>query len=539
MENDAQLLRRYADEKSETAFAELVRRHLDLVYSAALRRLGGDAHHAADVAQQVFTTLARDGRKLSRHGVLTAWLYTATRNAAVDLIRAEQRRHTREQEASTMQQLFSAAPDADWARLRPVLDGVMDELSETDRTAVLLRFFEKRPFSEVGAALQLSEDAARMRVERALDKLRVLLARRGVTSTAAALTSALANQAMVAAPAGLAATITGVAVTTGAATAATGFFMNTTNLIASAVTVVAVGVAVLQVDQTHRAETELAAITQDRDGLRAQLRDVQQRTTAAEQQRAAAEQQNAALQSDLATTRAAKAAAEIAARPAPASGTFNVNSGARSSFGGTFFLRASPAPNDPVEARRLGREMNIEGMDSTYRAFYRQAGFTPAQHEQFKALMVDYMDRSYARVEEAMTAARAQTNDRTALQAVLETTTKLADDEWLVAIGGTFGDATLQAFTRFTDTIAASEVTKELSTALFQSDTPLTVAQADQLVEIVAANSRNAAGKVELAAMNNDVVVAQAQGILSAPQLAALRKAALEVRLKWTPTGGK
>ena len=538
MENDAQLLRRYADEKSETAFAELVRRHLDLVYSAALRRLGGDAHHAADVAQQVFTTLARDGRKLSRHGVLTAWLYTATRNAAVDLIRAEQRRHTREQEASTMQQLFSAAPDADWARLRPVLDGVMDELSETDRTAVLLRFFEKRPFSEVGAALQLSEDAARMRVERALDKLRVLLARRGVTSTAAALTSALANQAMVAAPAGLAATITGVAVTTGAATAATGFFMNTTNLIASAVTVVAVGVAVLQVDQTHRAETELAAITQDRDGLRAQLRDVQQRTTAAEQQRAAAEQQNAALQSDLATTRAAKAAAETTARPEAWSGRQLIST--RNSDG-TLTIRPSPVPIDPAEVRRLARESNVQGMDITYRAFYRQAGFTPAQNEQFKAFMLDSLDRREALAQAAVIEATAPGSrpDRTAMQSALEASAKPAHDELLMAMRGAFGEATVQTYQHYVDTIAGREVTRELSSALFYTDTPLTAVQADQLVEVVAANSRNGAGRVELAAMNNDAILVQAQTILSAPQLAALRKTALEVRQKWALIGGK
>jgi RNA polymerase sigma factor (sigma-70 family) len=211
MENDAELLRRYADEKSEAAFADLVRRHLDLVYSAALRRLGGDAHAAADVAQQVFATLARDAGKLSRHGVLTAWLYTATRNAAIDHIRSEQRRHAREQEALTMQTLSAATPGADWEKLRPVLDEVMDELSDADRTAVLLRFFEKRAFAEVGAALHLSEDAARMRVERALDKLRVLLARREITSTTAALATALANQIVTAAPTGLAAAISAMA----------------------------------------------------------------------------------------------------------------------------------------------------------------------------------------------------------------------------------------------------------------------------------------------------------------------------------------
>src|SRR4051812_40364318 len=143
MNEDAALLRRYAEKKSEAAFAELVRRHLDLVYSAALRRLGGDTHGAADVAQHVFSTLARDADKLSRHGVLTAWLYTATRNAAIDLMRSEQRRRTREQEAFVLQTSMTATTDPDWEKLRPVLDEVMDELPESDRTAVLLRFFDR------------------------------------------------------------------------------------------------------------------------------------------------------------------------------------------------------------------------------------------------------------------------------------------------------------------------------------------------------------------------------------------------------------
>ena len=208
MNDDAALLRRYAEEKSEAAFAELVRRHLDLVYSAAQRRLGGDAHRAADVAQQVFATLAREAARLSRHTVLTAWLYAATRHAAIDAIRADRRRQVREQEAHLMQTL-AATPtlDAEWERLRPVLDAVMDELAEADRTAVLLRFFQQRPFAEIGATLHLSDDAARMRVDRALDKLRALLARRGITSTTAALGATLVHQAIAAAPAGLAGTV--------------------------------------------------------------------------------------------------------------------------------------------------------------------------------------------------------------------------------------------------------------------------------------------------------------------------------------------
>jgi RNA polymerase sigma factor (sigma-70 family) len=180
MTDDATLLRRYAEDGSEEAFADLVRRYLDLVYSAALRRLGGDVHRAADVAQQVFTTLARDGAKLSHHAVLTAWLYTATRNAAIDVVRAEQRRHAREQEASMTDIFMSGTSDAEWAKLRPILDEVMDDLKETDRTAVLLRFFEQRSFADLGSVLKLSDDVARMRVDRALQKLHGLLARRDV-----------------------------------------------------------------------------------------------------------------------------------------------------------------------------------------------------------------------------------------------------------------------------------------------------------------------------------------------------------------------
>ena len=101
MNDDTALLRRYAEEGHEPAFTELVRRHVDLVYGAALRRTGGDAHRAAEVAQHVFTTLARDARKLAHHPQLAAWLHTATRNAALNLMISEQRRQARETHAST------------------------------------------------------------------------------------------------------------------------------------------------------------------------------------------------------------------------------------------------------------------------------------------------------------------------------------------------------------------------------------------------------------------------------------------------------
>jgi RNA polymerase sigma factor (sigma-70 family) len=262
MRDDAELLREYAEERSEDAFAELVRRHLGLVYNAALRQVGGDAHLAQDVAQSVFTDLARKAGVLGGRAVLVGWLYTSTRYAAVQVVRGEQRRRKREQEAQRMSEISSegngslradgeagvSGAATEWERLRPVIDDALHALGERDREAVLLRFFEGRAFAEVGAKLAVSEDAARVRVNRALEKLRARLTRRGVTSTAVALAVALSGQAMAAVPAGLVVTVTGTALA-GVSTAAVGTagwmtFMGMTKLqIGLAGAIVAGGVA--------------------------------------------------------------------------------------------------------------------------------------------------------------------------------------------------------------------------------------------------------------------------------------------------------
>lgn len=316
MLTDAELLRRYAEEKSEAAFTELVRRYVDLVYSAALRQLGGDAHRAEDVAQIVFTTLARKARLLTRHPVLAGWLYTATQHAAAKAIRSEVRRHAREQEAHAMQlppeNPTPAAPD--WGRIRPVLDDAMRELGEHDREAVLLRFFARRPFAEIGAALNLSEDAARMRVARALDKLHALLAKRGITSTSAALGVALTNEVAIAAPAGLAASVSSAALT-GAAAAGVGslaaalYLMSASKVTLSiaAAGALAVGFAVHQSGQASAAAME---VERARDGYAA----VRARVATLAAELKTAEQQKPEREAALARIAAEKAAAVTAAR---------------------------------------------------------------------------------------------------------------------------------------------------------------------------------------------------------------------------------
>ncbi len=219
-----ELLRRYVASQSETAFAELVRQNIALVYSAALRQVNGDGPAAEDVAQAVFTDLARKAPGLTNHPSLTGWLYTSTRYLASKVCRAEQSRRSREQKAHAMNQLLqSNDPDTIWQDLRPLLDDAMHDLSASDREAVLLRYFERLPLAEIGARLGLTDKAAHMRIERAIDRLRAALAKRGVTSTVAALGLVLTERAIGAVPAGLSTRISHAAVATVAAGGALGW----------------------------------------------------------------------------------------------------------------------------------------------------------------------------------------------------------------------------------------------------------------------------------------------------------------------------
>src|SRR5271170_1956896 len=218
MTPDSELLRQFARTNSQDAFAELVKRHVNLVYSAAHRQVNGDGHLAKDVAQTIFTDLARKASSLSSRETLTGWLYTSAHFAAAKIVRGENRRRDRE-EKFMREPTSETAPEADWEKLRPTLDDAMHELKEADREAILLRYFENQPFVQVGAKLGLNENAARMRVERALEKLRDIFTKRGVT-TATALASVISANAVQMASANLAATLT----TASIATAGTGTF---------------------------------------------------------------------------------------------------------------------------------------------------------------------------------------------------------------------------------------------------------------------------------------------------------------------------
>jgi len=206
MHNDRELLRQYAVGGSEAAFAEVVARYVNLVHGTALRRTNGDAALARDIAQIVFIDLARKADRLPSAVVLAGWLHRATRYAAADAMRAETRRKAREQLALAMNELQpDSAPD--WRQIRPLLDAALDRLPEVDRNAAVLRFFEQRSLADIGRALGVSEDAARKRVARALDKMRAFLRHHGVSTTSSALSAVISTHACDAAPPGLAAAL--------------------------------------------------------------------------------------------------------------------------------------------------------------------------------------------------------------------------------------------------------------------------------------------------------------------------------------------
>ena len=199
---DTDLLRSYAATQSEESFSELVRRYANLVYSAAIRQTANHAM-AEDVTQAVFTVLARKAAGLTRETVLAGWLMRATRYAALDALKLEARRLRRETAAAELEETMRETPEVRWEDVAPLLDEALAALPTKERNAILLRFFEKKNWKEIGQTLGLNENAARVRATRALEKLRSWFRKRRVSTSAAGLSTALLANAVQAAPAGL------------------------------------------------------------------------------------------------------------------------------------------------------------------------------------------------------------------------------------------------------------------------------------------------------------------------------------------------
>jgi RNA polymerase sigma factor (sigma-70 family) len=221
--DDMALVQEYAQSNSEQAFGALVSRHVNLVYSVALRQVR-DPHLAEEIAQNVFIILSRKAKSLSPKTILSGWLCRTARYISADTLKTLRRRQSREQE-SQMQSISNDSDPAAWNQIAPLLDEALNCLDEREHDAVVLRFFDGKQLKQVGAQMGTSEDAARMRVNRGLEKLRKFFVKRGVTLSATVITGAVATNSVQAAPAGLAATIaaaafSGAAITTAAVTVA-------------------------------------------------------------------------------------------------------------------------------------------------------------------------------------------------------------------------------------------------------------------------------------------------------------------------------
>lgn len=240
-----ELLRQYVLQNSEDAFAALVARHVNLVFSAALRKTGSTAA-AEEITQAVFIILARKAGRLGAGTVLSGWLYHTARLTTASYLRTQIRRAHREQEAY-MQSLTDEPVTKAWQEIEPLLEDGMGRLGEKDRNAIVLRFFDGKSFQEIGAAVGSSENAAKKRVAHALEKLRKFFTKRGVHSTSAIIAGAISANSVKAAPVGLAKTISVVAMAKGAAAGTTTFFTSVlvkTLAVCGSIMIVAVGTAI-------------------------------------------------------------------------------------------------------------------------------------------------------------------------------------------------------------------------------------------------------------------------------------------------------
>jgi RNA polymerase sigma factor (sigma-70 family) len=521
MTDDAELLSRYAAEQSEAAFAELTRRHVDLVHSAALRLMNGDLHAAQDVTQQVFTEVARQAKRLARHPALVGWLYTTTRLMALRMNRTEQRRQAREQEANMLNQLLhDDSPPVDWNRFRPVIEDAMHELDDQDRHAVLLRYFQNKTLNEVGAALNLTENAARMRVDRALDKLRGKLARHGITTTATALAAVVAANAVQAAPAGLAATISAAAVAGSAVQASTlivatkAIVMTTLQkTIVAAALAAAVGTGVYAVHQGAQLRGQIQSLKEQQMPMTAQIQQLQR-------ERDAATNRLAALTKELASAK--KNPAEVLKLRGEV-GTLRQRAAANEAKSNTPASGLDKMMSDPAMKEYI-HQAQMEKIRSMYADLFKELKLTPEQSDQFLELVCNVASKTLNQITSSGTsdpsAADANANLGSQLQALL-------------------GDAGFARYNEYSDEIPARTTVTLLNGQL--GDNPLSDEQSAQLFQVVKAEptdlTRGITGApdksfsgsqsdidnfLQQVAQSNQRILQQAGGFLTPDQSAAL-----------------
>lgn len=506
MLEDAECLHRYAETRDQSAFSDFVHRNLRLVYSAAFRQTSRDVHLAEDVTQIVFTTAAQQAKALARHPVISAWLHQTTRNAAIDALRSRQRRLHREETASAMTEV-NTEPDnpPDWDKIGPELDKVVDSLRQEDRDAIILRFFGEKSFADIGRQLQLNENAARMRVERALEKMRVALSRKGIVSSVTALSVIMADKAAIAAPAGLGTASVAAALSAPAATGVISVLgilkiMSITKITAGLATVVALVSLATAVHEYRAARSAEQALNDFKATQLAKHTATAQSNPATESTSSQAEPQK--------STTPTIAAAPTKAQP-------------ENPFAAVMALLTNPA----IQAQS-SLQTKIR-LDTQYASLFKKLNLPPEQLEQFKNLVVEKQMVAF----DSITAANEQginpfSNPQGFFQ-VVGAAEKNVDNQ----IGALLGESGFKQFNEYQATVPARNTVTILSQALSFTSAPLTDLQSEQVVRALTDHGTLAMPPNNpFFVLNSDLGViklsdegrAQIQGVLSPSQLHVL-----------------
>ena len=533
MSADTDQLRRYAASTadSETAFAGFVERRIGLVYAAALRQTAGNTHLAEEITQAVFLLASQKAATLSRHAHLAGWLYTTTTHIARRATRDARLRRQREQEAYAMNELLNdnansttrTHPAENEGRMRDALDEVLGHLAASDRAIVLLRYFDALNFPEIAAHLRINEDTARKRATRALDRMRTLFARRGVTSTAAALSTLLTAEAAAAAPAGLATSVTGAILagtattlaTTTAATATTSILAlmstaKTTITIAAIVAALATAtIALRETQRTHAATDALSAAQTEHTALLKQVTDAER----------------------LARIQAAAQTASETPQSADAKALAALNDPAAA---GEAFLAAHPEVREKMQALNQAQMAGLDylaclnfGFDAAQRAEYAKLrseypnGFTLPPTNGYPKMLLS----TSLKVDDSPEAIQERTAKFDALYGSPETAKQWGDFQRLNG--------------------CALPITMPLAQSLYYTDTPLTADQARHLADLYSQYTHTNP-ELLIKADDWDTFVEQSRSFLSQPQLDALATQKENIKLKsyyyaqpQTDAGGK
>ena len=501
MQTDIELLGRFVRNRSQEAFSELVRRHVNLVYSAALRRVGMDAHLAEDVTQDVFAELARKAESLLGRTALEGWLYTTSRFKAVDVVRKAGRRRMREALLMNANQAVATA-EPDWERLRPLIDEAIDSLGKADSEILIQRYFGNRSYADLARSLALSEDAARMRSARALERLRDALTKRGIKSTAEALGLILASNAVVAAPIGLSVRVSEGALAwahgsqSAAATAihAVNASKFATGLATVALLLASAATAVHEARAHRRAADMLARAEREKAAGEARLRSL-------DSQFELAQAEESRLKGDVQSTLAAIDTAK--AKRAGASDMAAVG-------------RGFVARNTGAQALITGHDMAHNAQK--YLALFGSLGLSQEKQAQFLKVLAGRSDLGLTWYSAPDTG--------TPSAAIAAGPDSLSPDEVAAQLRGVLGDEGYKAYQDYNKIGGAQDLAQKLAASLYATETPITATQGNQLVQILAQSSadyQSGKGLWSASQVGWDTALSNAQAVLSGPQMDALR----------------